>query len=335
MNLIVTNSSSATDEPELSTWADLSLLGVAFIWGLNLPIMKGGLEQMDEYAFNAIRLAISSLVLIVFAGRERSAGFFALPARMRVSVVAYACIASGLYQLLFLLGIYRTTAGNASLIMSTVPMWTALLALLFLNERLSRQAWMGLLIALCGTLIVTAQNGISGDQQYFTGNVIMLFGALAWAAGTVISRPLLPYLSPLRLSAFSSTVMLPMHFLVAGSAVTASFSELSDVRIWWPLLYSGVLSTGLALPMWSFGVREAGAAHAAVFQNLIPVIAIVSAFLIRNESVTPVQVVGGTLIISGLIVMRRARRIIEQPKQTSTEVNPAPQAVHLCKSSSE
>ncbi len=73
------------------------------------------------------------------------------------------------------------------------------------------------------------------------------------------------------------------------------------------ILYAGVLSSGLSQPMWHFGVRVAGAAHAAIIQNLIPLIAILAAWVSRGEKATLAQLVGGTLILSGLVVMRFAR----------------------------
>ena len=290
-------------------FADLSLFGVALIWGVNLPVMKVGLEHMDVYAFNAIRLTISAVVLVLIASRDRSASFLKLPRAAKWHVFQYAAIASGLYQVMFLLGIARTTSGNASLIMSTVPMWTALLALLILKERLARLAWLGLFVALGGTLIVTAKNGLSGDDLYLIGNLTMLAAALVWAAGTVKSRQVLKHVSPFTLAAVSSVLMLPLHYILAAPTLAASFAVIPKMEVWIPLLYSGIFSTGVALVLWNYGVREAGAAHAAVFQNLIPVIAMTSAWIVRGEVVTSGQVIGGTLIIGGLVMMRRARRI--------------------------
>ena len=68
---------SAADEPAYrdfasTLWPDASLLGVALIWGVNIPIMKIGLEQVDVYVFNAIRLVISAIVLATLALRDTS-----------------------------------------------------------------------------------------------------------------------------------------------------------------------------------------------------------------------------------------------------------------------
>ncbi|WP_197442154.1 DMT family transporter [Thalassoglobus polymorphus] len=305
MNSSTTQSSTIQRSPKLLP--DLSLFGVALIWGINLPVMKVGLEHINVYAFNAIRLFISAGVLVAIAYRDRPWKVFQLPAKTKWNIFQYAVIASGLYQVLFLLGIAYASSANAALIMSTVPMWTALLALVFLKERLSRLAWGGLFIALAGTLIVTGQNGISGDSDDSLGNLIMLVAALVWATGTVKSRQLLGEVSPLTLSAVSSVSMLPLHFVIAAPYLAGEMTGLTNPQVWVPVIYSGVFSTGVALVMWNYGVREAGAAHAAIYQNLVPVIAMTSAFIVRGESVTSVQIVGGVLIIGGLVVMRKAR----------------------------
>jgi drug/metabolite transporter (DMT)-like permease len=218
-------------------------------------------------------------------------------------------------------------------------------------------AWIGLLIAFAGTMIVTLQRpsvpvtvvqpNVSADgvpvatagpgavdsgsegkravhstsafvtaddaSQRLAGNLLSLVAALAWAGGTVFSRPLLKSISPTQLSACSATIGLPFHLLLSWSVLPAALPMLAMVPMQLSLLYSGVLSTGLALAMWSFGVKVAGSAQAAVFQNLTPVFAISAAWLWRGEPVTGGQMIGGSMIIGGLILMRRSRVIVSDP----------------------
>lgn len=302
--------SLAPESPDVGAalWSDLSLLSVAIIWGINIPIMKIGLDHLNIFVFNAIRLAISAGVLVAFGWRELRHGLLPQGGITWRQVLIYAVLASGFYQLLFLLGIALTTSGNTALIMATVPMWTALLARVFIGETIQRLAWSGLCIALIGTILVAMQTGnISGGRDHLWGNLIILLAALFWSGGTVYSRPLLRGISPMQLSAVASVAALPMHLVVAAGHYQSSLPELQSVSIWLILLYSGVLSSGLALPMWSFGVRHAGAAHAAVIQNLIPLIAIFAAWISRGEKATSAQLLGGSLILGGLVLMRFGR----------------------------
>lgn len=287
---------------------ELSLLGVAFIWGINIPLMKNGLDQMPVYSFNAVRLTLSALVLGLLGWQDYRASSRRPQTWPIQKIVVYSLIVSVIYQLLFLLGISRATSGNTGLILSTIPMWTALAARVILQERLRPLAWIGLLVAFAGTLIVTLQKQHPAvrDVSLF-GNLFTLGAALSWSFGTIYSRPLMKHIAPVQLSACSAVLGLPVHLAIACAVPGGSLAALPQPEVWMTVLYSGVFSTGLALPMWNFGVRHAGAAQAAAFQNLIPVIAILTAWLFRGEAVTLPQLTGGGMIICGLFIMRRGR----------------------------
>lgn len=330
--------SQATAVPRV-VLAELSLLSVAVIWGVNIPVMKVALElKISPYALNALRLVISAIVLLGFAWHEYRKGIRPSSNLSWRRVVIYALVVSVAYQLLFLLAVSKTTSANVALIMATVPMWTALGARFFLKEILAPLAWIGLMTAFAGTMIVTVQRAspnevsataatavnaapvaatpefarsITLEEQRvrFIGNMMALVAALAWAGGTVFSRPLLKTISPTQLAACSATVGLPFHMIIAGPTLSASLPSLTQVPLQLCILYSGILSTGLALAMWSYGVKHAGAAQAAMFQNLCPVIAILAAWLWRGETVSIAQTIGGAMIIGGLIIMRQSRKI--------------------------
>lgn len=287
---------------------ELALVGVAVIWGVNIPVMKSGLDHIDRYSFNALRLALSAVVLVLLGWNELRSGQRPRSNLRFHQVLIYAGLASIIYQYLFLLGVSRATSANAGLIVATIPMWTALAARVFLKEQLPWLGWFGLLAALTGTLIVTLSKTTIGPVQgSLAGNLFMLGAALSWACATVYSRPLMKAISPIQLSACASVIGLPFHVLIALHSLPQSLPLLSDGAVLYPLVYSGVFSTGLALAMWNYGVRHAGAAQAAIFQNLIPAIAIFTAWLFRGEQITLPQITGGTMIIIGLLIMRRSR----------------------------
>ena len=322
----------------------MSLLLVAIIWGVNIPIMKVALNRIDAYAFNAIRLVVSSLVLMYFARREFLRGIKPSSTLSKRDVFIYASIVSVAYQFLFLLAIARTTSADVALIMATVPMWTAIGARFFLKEILPTMAWMGLIIAFAGTMIVTlhkappsaapptltsitsseslasgtaADSGAKQESREaatrLLGNFFALSAALAWASGTVFSRTLLGKISPIQLSAWSATMGLPFHIVIAlwmgAGSVPDSFAAMKSPSLIACVIYSGTLSTGLALAMWSYGVKHAGAAQAGMIQNLTPIVAMAAAWIWLGETINSAQALGGAMIIGGLFVMRRSRQL--------------------------
>ncbi len=362
----MTQQVTQTDNSAARLWlAELSLLSVAIIWGVNIPIMKIALALgVDRFALNGLRLVVSAMTLQAFAWFEYRRG---IRPNVRLNwrgILGYATLVSVLYQMLFLLSVSQTTSADIALIMATVPMWTAIGARVLLAEVLTRRAWLGLIVGFAGTVVVTLQGATAPAVQRatagnpvtaevsmrtasdaaenrpavvpasvvtavpadsrsdsprvgwsslfagrFGGNLIALAAALMWSGGTIFSRPMLKRISPLQLSAFSASIGLPFHLAVAWPVLPAGIRMLSSVQLDACLIYSGVLSTGLALPMWSFGVKHAGAAHATMFQNLSPIVAIVSAWLILGEPLNIAQGVGGALILGGLLIMRSARRI--------------------------
>jgi len=308
--------------------AELSLLAVAVIWGVNIPIMKIALAMgIDRFALNGLRLVVSAAALLIFAAMERRNGLRPDLRGHWSRIVCYAVLVSGLYQLLFLLAVSQTTSADIALIMATVPLWTAIGARILLREILSRLAWTGLLVAFAGTVLVTlagaaaspaASANALANQQRLAGNIIALLAALAWSGGTILSRPMLKAISPLQLAALSTAICLPMHLGIAWHSLPTGISRLSSIPMLLCLLYSGVLSTGLAMPMWSYGVKYAGAAHATMFQNLSPIVAVVAAWLILGEALSAEQAVGGSLILGGLFIMRRARAETQSERTSQT-----------------
>lgn len=308
----------ASVEPKLdSPWlADVSLIGVAVIWGTNIPLMKSGLEEINDWVFNSLRLTFSACVLAIFAWGQWRNGNRPSPELRWRKVVVFGIMVSGIYQMLFLLGISRTTSGNTALIICTIPLWTALLARTFI-ERINRAAWIGLLVGMAGTVVVALQKGdVGGLGTSLIGNLLVLGSAIVWSACTVYSRPMLTQISPMQLSACAAVIALPTHWLMAGPWYAESAESLRSPSVWAVMAYSGILSSGLALPMWNFGVRHAGASHASVVQNLIPMIAIIVAWQWRNEPPSGPQITGGILILAGLLVMRANR---EKPADSNPD----------------
>ena len=102
------------------------LLFLALIWGLNFPIIKHALGEFSPLAFNALRFPLASAVLF---GLMAFGPGLSLPRRKDVPrVLALGVLGNVVYQLLFIYGLDRTLAGNASLLRSTTPVWTAILS---------------------------------------------------------------------------------------------------------------------------------------------------------------------------------------------------------------
>lgn len=300
--------------PVRSRWfADGVLIATAIMWGVNILVFKSSVGDFSPWVFNGLRLVFATLTLGLLAWGE--AVFWPRPARMVnwPRVLAFSFLSGFFYLVTFVQGISMTTAGNTALILASMPMWTAILSYLFLHERLKRVTWMGLMVTFVGTLIVTTQSSgpVSFAKEYFLGNMFMLTAAIAWAAGTVTSKPILETISPLRLAFISALLTTPLHLVIAWFAVDdfASVAQrAASPRMLAAIIYSGVFSTGVAYATWHAGVRAVGGSHAAVYQNIVTLVAVIGGWVFLREQPMTAQILGGCLTIAGLLLMRRGRR---------------------------
>jgi len=306
-----------TEKQQPNLAADLNLLAAAVIWGLNVVAMKYAISLLNPFWFNALRFVFSVLALAIWIAinRRRSAHRGDTPPESDISrtryvgtIAVYAILFGLIYQVAFLMGIFRTSASSTALIMASTPMWTAFIAIIFLKERLSRISWLGLVITFFGTMIVALDKpGVdAAASSTLVGNSIMLFCALSWSASTVISRPILKYISPVELTFWGMGLALPFHILIAlflqsEADITIAFQP----KVASAILYCGIFSTGIALAMWSYGVKILGASHASIYGNLIPLVAMFFGWSMLGEIPTTFQWIGGGMIVSGLLTMRR------------------------------
>ncbi len=318
-------SKHAEQKPSSRVWADLNLLGVMLIWGTNIPIMKYAIGEMDKFMFNALRLALSTIVLALCVMWERGAVIDrsenAYPVNRQILLIVIFGIMTGFaYQVLFLFGIDNTSAGNTAVIMSAIPVWIAILAFLLLRENLSWYGWGGLTLAMIGTLVVTlSKNDTTIGGGSLKGNLLVSGAAFSWALGSVISRPMMKNISPIALAFWSMLIALPFHFLVATNSFHGFRAVFDNPMAVLALFYSGVFSTGLAYAMWNYGVKKIGPAQAGAFQNLVPLIALFTSWILLAEIPFALQLIGGALIILGLMVMRRKRAPIHLVEKATGE----------------
>ncbi len=303
--------------------ADLCLLVTALLWGINIPVVKFTTSNMDGLAFNALRMVLSTLTLglvlwlefLVNRGDETarlpdqklSTNRFTFTVLMQV--VAFSLLSGLIYPLAFMHGIHRTTAGNTALLLASMPMWTALLSMIFLSERLVRLTWIGLIVTFVGTaLIIQAKGRIDLSGAYLLGNLLILLGAMVWAAATVVSTPVLKFLSPLKLAFVSAFLTTPIHLVLNYNTIAEQWHILRRFDVLGSLLFSGILSTGVAYATWHYGVRKLGGSHAAAYQNVVTMVAVVISWLVLAEPVLPFQIIGGAIAIVGLFILRQGRR---------------------------
>ena len=285
---------------------DLSLLAMALIWGVNFSVVKIGTHHFAPSAFSGLRVALASVVLAGIAVALRDH----LPCvRDRWRLAGLGVLGHGLYQVCFIEGIARTTAGTAALVLAAGPAFIALVGRVRGSETLAPRAWGGIalqLLGMAGVVLGTAgQSAGAARGASPLGPALILFGALCWAIYSVLLKPYAERIHPLQVSAwtmFGGVTVL--GFVTLPALLRTDFAAVPAAG-WNALLYSGLLALVVAYLFYYRGVRVLGPTRTAMYANLQPLIALVVAYLTLGERPTAVQLSGAAAIMVGLLISRR------------------------------
>ena len=291
---------SLTQDRARFTRVDAALLLVVLIWGTNFVVMKSTFDALPPFAFNVVRLSLATVLLILALWWKE--GWRSIPKRDWLKLIGLGLLGSTFYQIPFIAGLNLTTAGNSALLIATIPVWAALLARLLGWERITPRMWLGISLSFLGVILVTvaSPNGFSLNSSGFLGDLLTLVAAVCWAGYTVFSKDLLKRYSPLRVSTLALIPGVAGLWLVSLPAVLQTdWSDLS-VGGWAAVLYSGVFSIAVAYVIWATGVQRVGAARTAVYNNLIPVVTFILAYLVLSQPMAPLQLLGGAVVLVGV-----------------------------------
>lgn len=284
--------------------AEAGLLVLVLIWGVNFSMIKVALRDLHPLAFNAFRFPLAGLVLWVML---RHRGAIPLPAPAdRARVVLLGVLGNVVYQVFFIFGMDATTAGNASILLASTPIWTTFLSNLLGHERLRPVVWLGVLATVAGIALVVLGGGaeMTAAGHTLAGDLLMVGASLSWSVYTVGAHPLVQRYGSLPVTAW--TLWVGAAGLVAVGALPLAATPLPQVSLlsWGATAYAGALGIGVAYMLWYAGVHRLGNTRTAVHTNLVPVVALLVAWIWLGERPTPPQVVGAAIIIAGVTLTR-------------------------------
>ncbi|MGZ3458951.1 MAG: DMT family transporter [Archangium sp.] len=295
--------SPASAAPRAFSLADLSLLFVVVIWGTNYTVVKEALGSFPPLAFMALRFGLAAVAMaVVLHTRE---GWKPLPRAPLLKLVALGLVGNTAYQVCFVMGLARTTAANSGLLASGTPVVTALLGAALGVDRLRRPLAMGLALAVPGMLLIVSARGPELDASTHQGDLLILGASLCWALYTVGLRWLGNELSALRITALTMMTSAPGVVLIGLPSVMDLKLASIPPGAWLGVVYSALVPLVLAYVVWSRSVQAVGSSRTGIYNSGTPVVAATTAWLVRGEQPTGLQMLGAVLVISGVLVSRR------------------------------
>jgi drug/metabolite transporter (DMT)-like permease len=300
---------AATKERSLNfSGTDLMLIVMSIVWGLNFTAIKGALSDFQPLTFNAIRFSTSSLFLLVVLWlRERS---ISVQRKDLARFVMLAIVGNTVYQLFFINGIALTTATNSSLILATTPIFIILFGSFLNVEKITSRIVQGVILSFLGVVLIVLGGGssLTFSDQSLLGDLLIVANPICWSIYTVLSKPMLKEYSPLKLTAVTMAIgAVPLVVIGIPSLGTQNWASIS-VNAWLGLAFSSFLAIGIGYVLWYTGVSRIGSARTSLYDNLVTVFAVASAWVLLSESMTAIQIAGAVLVFVSLYIVRRKRR---------------------------
>lgn len=277
----------------------VTIVVVAALIGGNFTALKFALDHAQPFSVAALRTIIGGTFLVALAvGRgERFPTDRAVLVRIFVVSFSITTVSSAL----LVFGVSRIPAGFASLMSSTMPLFTATLSLVLLHVRIRPLGVVGLVIGFVGTAVL-ASPALDGGGE-LVGAIALLASALAWAFGTVFMKwKDFSAVSPIMLVG----VQLWMSALVLGpfAAATDGIADTDwSIGLFVPVLYAAIPANAVTFALLATVVRRATPTQAAATAYLIPLFGVFFGWLIRGEVLGRVELIGGLLVVAGVGVV--------------------------------
>ena len=274
---------------------DLVLLGA--IWGSSFLFIRIAAPAFGPVALVEVRMVSGALVLLPLLSAGIGVGALRRHARpiALISVINFA-----VPFVLVTYAMLTLTAGFASMLNGTVPMWTALIGALWFGERVRPSQWAGLAIGALGVAVLVGDRielnprGAGWTETVAVGAALL--GMVFYGLSANVARRTLGGVPPL---ATATGSQIGAAVLLAPLAVTTWPAQTPAAGEWTAALVLGVLCTGLAHLLFFRLIARVGAMRAANVTYLIPLFATVWGTLFLAEPLTPRLVTGGAIVLAG------------------------------------
>ncbi|WP_342629935.1 EamA family transporter [Nguyenibacter vanlangensis] len=277
---------------------DLTLRGVcilvlvSFIWGLNFVVIHLGLRHFPPLLFSALRFLFCALPWIFIVPKPK----ISLRSLLSLGIVLGILVFVGLF-----VGMHEgVPAGIASLTMQAQVFFTVILGKFFLSEK---PGPLQILSVFIGMFAIFAMIVIQGTVGTYDGIVLVLGGALSWGVANIMMKKL-PRVNMLGLMVWISLIppvpLFLMSIAVDGWPTVAASLRAFDASGFMAVAYTGLLSTIFAYGMWGSMLQRFPTTSVAPFALLVPVFALLTAYLFLGEHYTAVQLCASAVIIGAL-----------------------------------
>ena len=285
----------------------LCLILAALCWGANFVVGRALNNDIPPLAFNFWRWTIALVFLLPFSGLKVWQYRRIVRRHLPLTIMLAATGVAGFNSLVYT-ALHSTTAINAALMISTVPLLVPTLSYLFFKTPLTGRQALGTAVSMVGALVVIAHGNLSHilALDFSVGDLLVLTAAFFWSLYTAFyhRRPHeIPPVDYLVIISLLGVLMLLPFYL--HELVTVGGFPLNKINIT-AILYVALFASVIAFIAWNHGVVQIGANKAGLFIHFMPVFSAILAIIFLHEKLYMYHFVGVAFVSLGIILSSRS-----------------------------
>ncbi len=287
------------------------LVGLSFAWGINWPFMKIVLQEIPLWTFRAWSCLAAGLMLLAL-GHVTGGRVKPTPAEWQPILVG-ALFNVTIWHVFVALGVMQMASGHAAVLAFTMPLWSAIISVAFLGERMTGRVALALALGIGGIVVLLSRNFTAvGDSPL--GAAFMLTASVGWAIGTLYQKRQRFTVGTLALAGWQLALGTVPMFVILPFADGIHFPQASAAA-WAAATYTTVVALVFAYFAWFKIVSLFPASIAGIGTLLTPVIGMVSGAVVLGEpfgwrEILAVMLIGSALVLVLIIPALRPRTAV-------------------------
>lgn len=275
------------------------ILIITFIWGYAWVLMKDALNYMGPFTFSSLRFGVGAVTLLLIVSVFK----IGLPPKPYWKhLIVIGVLQTTIVFLLVMFALKFVDAGKSSVLLYSMPMWSSLLAVKFLGEKLTPWKIAGLSIGMIGLVMILGWDLWTRQSvEMIFGELLIILAAMSWAVSNIYYRLKVKGLPQLQVSAFQMSFGAIGIFLVTllmESGQPIAFNLHSAIIV----LFTGVLASALCFTVWFIIMSVVDMVTATISTLLVPIFGLLFSTLLLKEKLTLGVITGSAFIVVGIIL---------------------------------
>jgi drug/metabolite transporter (DMT)-like permease len=284
--------------------ASIMAVFLCIIFGCNTVAIKFSLTGFGAFTLPAIRFAIASFVLFMWARYKK------IPLKIKRDQIGRIAILSSVFTMqlcLLYAGIDKTTASHSVLISNIVPFIVLILAHFFIpGDTLTIKKGMGITLGFIGVLFLLFDTqGLDSDIK--NGDFLVLLGVFCWSCNIIFLKRMIHEFNAIQVTIYPMLLGTPC-FLIAGLIWDVQMLKDLNGPVISAMLYQAIISASFGFLVWNNMMQRFGATALHSFMFIMPMAGVLAGVLILGDAITPNLAISIILIVAGVVVVNLKRR---------------------------